>query len=501
MERTLLKILTCCSILLFFNCQNDDFIKETDAHAHENGIIINRISGQELKAKVPLVFKKAQSLNQTKNTDALARGVMIDEEYEVETDEVIEISKDGITHYTFSISRTVPTDLVENLVISVDADGILTGKIVTYDLTEEEKQAVALKNYVALTDKMNVKEVENINNVASLFMRTGLDCVEFIPGGPTCPEEGHHNMSDMLSGNCGAVEGGRFIPSVETMVQIIVDDGCLGDSGGGIVGNPTDPGTNPTNPGIGGGGGTTNPNPVITTPLLEVRKDLIHCQQLKKLLEENPTNAPTKPNIKPKLEQLKLNAQAPINYETGYSFSKDVNNQYSDTELQPKPNSNNQVPVDLSSGNVYAVGHTHTVNLFPMFSWDDMFVLFRIHLQGNPQVKDDAVVFMSTKTCLTCTTTKVYAVKIENWTKFKSKINTDLNNPKTMGYTLEDKIKYANETFAKKFVNATNLEKMFLENFADAGISLFEANEDLTNWSRLELSNSTLVPVSKIPCN
>ena len=59
--------------ITIFKCQNDDFIKETDTQTLKNGIIINRISGQELKTKVPLVFKKAQSLNQLKNTNALGR--------------------------------------------------------------------------------------------------------------------------------------------------------------------------------------------------------------------------------------------------------------------------------------------------------------------------------------------------------------------------------------------------------------------------------------------
>ncbi|RZK24964.1 MAG: hypothetical protein EOO43_06725, partial [Flavobacterium sp.] len=276
MQRTLLKILTCCSIVLFFNCQNDDFIKETDVH--DKGIIINRISGQELKTKVPLVFKKAQSLNQTKNTDALARGVRIDDEYEVETDEIIEISKDGITHYTFSISRTVPTGLVENLVISVDADGILTCKIVTYDLTEEERQAIAFNNYVNLIDKMSVRVVEN-SFITDLFSRTG-DCITLVWAGDSCPSHEQHTPEEIANGECSIITN----PNIY-LVQIIVDGDCIngggGSDGSGGTTNPTNPGTNPTNPGTGGGGGTPNPNPVITTPLLEL--DKTPCQQLKKL--------------------------------------------------------------------------------------------------------------------------------------------------------------------------------------------------------------------------
>ena len=118
MQRTLFKIMTYCSILLFFKCQNDDFIKETDTQTLKNGIIINRISRQELKTKVPLVFKKAQSLNQLKNTNALGRLVRIDDEYEVETYEIIEISKDGITTVGLSAKNDVENPISINQNVS-----------------------------------------------------------------------------------------------------------------------------------------------------------------------------------------------------------------------------------------------------------------------------------------------------------------------------------------------------------------------------------------------
>ena len=104
--------------ITIFKCQNDDFIKETDTQTLKNGIIINRISGQELKTKVPLVFKKAQSLNQLKNTNALGRLVRIDDEYEVETYEIIEISKDGITTVGLSAKNDVENPISINQNVS-----------------------------------------------------------------------------------------------------------------------------------------------------------------------------------------------------------------------------------------------------------------------------------------------------------------------------------------------------------------------------------------------
>jgi len=104
-------------------------------------------------------------------------------------------------------------------------------------------------------------------------------------------------MTAMLNGGCSLVNEGSFTPSMETVVQIIVDVDCLtGGSGGGGGGatNPTNPDTNPTNPEVGGGGvGNPNPDPVITTPLLEA--DKTPCQQLSKL--KNNTNFTDKMTI------------------------------------------------------------------------------------------------------------------------------------------------------------------------------------------------------------
>lgn len=67
--------------------------------------------------------------------------------------------------------------------------------------------------------------------------------------------------------------------------------------------------------------------------------------------------------------------------------------------------------------------------------------------------------------------------------------------------TDEQKHEYANEKFQEKFENTTNYEQMFLEYFAEHNISMYEANDDLTEWSKLSLSGSPLQPVTEQPCN
>lgn len=423
----------------------------------------------------------------------------IDNEYEVETDEVIEIRKDGIAHYTFSISRTVPTDLVENLVITVDQTGTLTGKIVTYDLTEEEKQAVALKNYVALTDKMNVKEVENINNIANQLMRTGLDCLTFITvGGPECPSEDRHDMTTMLSGGCALVNDGRFTPSMETMVQIIVDVDCLngGNSGGGTT-NPTNPGTNPTNPGTGGGGGTTNPDPIITTPLLELRKNMIPCGQLKSFGD------PAKMNLKPTIDALKdnVNNNQNNNKEYGFTVKKTYNDDdavYTPSEI--KEGVEGAVEMTYTS---FTIGdfHTHTKKGDAMFSYRDVRELTD-YLTGTENSRKPEI-FVG----LVCKdkngATNVYVLKINDATKLVNAINAIWDNPKYAGKSDEDKFKDIHEAQAEKYRRSNGkLEKSFLEQFSNSGISLFKATDDtMTKWSELELDDTTDSGVKPVPCS
>ena len=51
-------------------------------------------------------------------------------------------------------------------------------------------------------------------------------------------------------------------------------------------------------------------------------------------------------------------------------------------------------------------------------------------------------------------------------------------------------------------MNNQDLEKLFLDNFANAGISLYKAsNDEFTQWDKLTLSGNPIAPVTKTPCN
>jgi hypothetical protein len=127
-------------------------------------------------------------------------------------------------------------------------------------------------------------------------------------------------------------------------------------------------------------------------------------------------------------------------------------------------------------------------------------------MEAIPSNRTEAITIMVAKECLTCESTVVYAIKIDNWNTFRAKIGNELfNNPDTENFTeIKDKIKVVNDQFAEKFRNGMNnqeLEQLFLENFANHGISLYKANDELDNWSKLTLSGNQFIPVTKTPCN
>ena len=218
------------------------------------------------------------------------------------------------------------------------------------------------------------------------------------------------------------------------------------------------------------------------------------------LFKNEPSAPSAKPNIKPLVQDLIEDAESPINYETAYRFLKDQNGQYTNEWVTPNTNSGSIIPIK-AGGNAYGGAHIHTNWLFPMYLWSDVFVLYNMFKYGDSHVRNEVVYLLVTKECLTCSQVKVYALKIDNFISFRAKIISDMNNPETIGFTDEQKVRYANRKFQEKFNNETNYERMFLEYFADHNISMYKANEDLTDWSKLSLSGSSIQSITEIPCN
>ncbi len=271
--QTLKRIFIFTLLTFLLACEKDD------AHSHESEINqnakfkVNRINEEKLKKNAPKIFSRIEGINNKKvngDNNPLNRLVNINNDFLIETDEVLEVIEADRTTYTFPITRMVETDFTENLVLVIKDNGVIYGKIVKYDLSEQDKANIKSNIKVNLSNKISTTDIDNINAISAQLLRVNSDCVDYIQiGGPNCPGSLHHTLEQMASGQCPLVNSGNYVPSPEYIVQIIVDMDCddSNNSGGVIIdeSEPTYPGgnypggTGNTQPPTNGDTGSTNP--------------------------------------------------------------------------------------------------------------------------------------------------------------------------------------------------------------------------------------------------
>ena len=318
-------------------------------------------------------------------------------------------------------------------------------------------------------------------------------------------------MTVMLNGGCSLVNEGSFTPSMETVVQIIVDVDCLtGGSGGGGGGatNPTNPDTNPTNPEVGGGGvGNPNPNPdpVITTPLLEA--DKTPCQQLSKL--KNNTNFTDKMTI------LKNNIGG--TKEKGFMMIDNTNNSFSPI-IEGDAEGNLEYPYEIMLSNddlmrFYGTAHNHlekNPGHIGIFTPEDFYpLLFNGIIETHPDN-----IYKKTKPeksiALVITKIGVFAMKINDLAKldaFVTKYKSIVANGKEAIREYLNK-KFSNPEEYNILPSSTHDEQVtgFLRFIKDEaiGIDLYEGNKNnFDGWKKLSLQdngNGTFSQTAE-PCN
>src|SRR5690606_18913826 len=169
------------------------------------------------------------------------------------------------------------------------------------------------------------------------------------------------------------------------------------------------------------------------------------------------------------------------------------------------PTAGNSIPI-AAGGDNYGAAHTHPTSTFPMFSWSDVYDLFSLYNYAAVDVKDSITLILVAYPTLASAQPEVYAITINDFRLFRNKINADLNNivaeidELTLASPLQDKIKALNNKLGDEYRKDNNYEKVFLEQFGDHNISLYKANADITDWSRLDL-NESVGTVFENPCN
>jgi len=495
----------CCLSMFINSCSIDEEYVQKDRVSRIKKSYISFYELQQRLNSKPL-FKRFENKFDIKSSAINSSFYRNGDEFiqEIKTDRIIEMIKEnGDKSYTMRvITNDENPNETTNLILKEIGDS-LTSQIFRYKVYD--------KNNLNINGNLN-GEIEYLNeqgqrlasNIESL--NTG-DCDINVYIEWTCAADNPHEPGHP---NCNA--GGNYI----SYILITVDCG-QSDSGGGNTG-----GTGPPvggGPDLGGGvgsGGGPDSNPInpeegsddtATEPIFDIWDGEDNpnnpCDQLKKLFQTDSIQPNKAPNLKPDLEILRGYADSNINHEKAYEFYKNSLADYSTSSIISGVTTNS-VNITIPNPILYGAAHTHSVNLYSMFSWSDVYTLYRLYGNATMGNKNECVFMLVSKYCVTCTEVNVYAIKINDFNKFRARLNADINNPRTYGYTLQQKIDFADEQFKEKFTNEMSqqqMEAMFLQNFANSGIALFKANENLDNWNELSLSSNPSMPITETPCN
>ncbi len=138
-----------------------------------------------------------------------------------------------------------------------------------------------------------------------------------------------------------------------------------------------------------------------------------------------------------------------------------------------------------------------------MFSWGDMQALLDMYTDAVSSVKTEVTLMLVCNNPSDTNNPFVYALKVDDITALTTKINADWNNPKYAAQTDEKKKENIFKALSKDYEsNKSSLERHFLQFYADYGISLYKAENDMSNWNKLTLGTGSgqTQQVNKAPC-
>ena len=240
-----------------YSCQKDDDFKTVEENKTVNKapFKISKIGKEKMDANKYLKEKlsKLQENIKKRKTNAQNKTVYSSAlDFYINTDYATYIeSTDSTYHsYTFAIIRTIETDYLENLLISLQPDGSYKTILLTYNITTQEKEDLLNGFQVNLLDKVNFTIIENLDVFDTLFNKTSADCYNITSDVTPCAGGYSHTHESVYNSSIGDMCGGSV-----TIVTSTPDYNCL-DS---LSGNGN---TSPGNTGNTGntGGQTTGGN-------------------------------------------------------------------------------------------------------------------------------------------------------------------------------------------------------------------------------------------------
>ena len=499
-----------CVALIVYSCAEEkDFVKEQN---HEK-IKMEDQSFDKL-LQLPVFSDAYQRVVKAKvkiPNSAMAR-TALEEQYgfDIVTQVPVRIitTTDKGTYYVLLIERPIEEYLkFENLIINVK-DTIVGALIMKYELSRLAEKEVYHDSYSM-----------DIVDTSLTFLEVDGNKVWLNPCVETATLMCNYHTINPIYQTDHIADQNCFNAAIGLYVVWGID--CSGGGSSGPTGNgPTgsgDSGSGPsgpsgaTGPAASGGGGAVGSVYTAPLPCLECIEET-PCEKLKNLLKKDTIVNPGTPeadtikraNLKPKIVALRprVNETKEYGCSVGYLRFGDV---YDHTFLEA-PTANNSLAMPTAStafGGIHV--HTNTGQPIPSFgdlTWllschDDAFVYNQSNVFSIVIVKD-----LTGVTVGNIPATITYALHIDNYAVFSQYVNTTLNCATCSEEQKDKKIREINNLHAKKYTamgtDPADYEKEYLRLHRNHGFSLYKANNDLTNWSKLTLVNNVL---DSIPCN
>ena len=250
--------------LFLTNCEKEDesVLIEQKVITNKQPFKITKINQSKIKEN-KAVMKKIQNINSNKNKteNNTQNRIVYSDEYDfyINTDNATYIeNQDKSYHsYTFPIFRNEDNGLLENLLLSLQIDGSYKAFIVSYDLSEQEKEDLNNGLNVDFERRLSTAKIDDIELSSSLIRIKSVECIWVIT---TFCGEGNHE---------GGYYNGAKCPAHQSRAEVHCSSGGGGGrrTGGNNDGTSDGCDTCGSNGSNSGGGTTTgDDNLDVTSP-------------------------------------------------------------------------------------------------------------------------------------------------------------------------------------------------------------------------------------------
>ncbi len=483
----------CLSIFLVGCEAEESVVKESQ------DVEMRHLSFEEFKA-IPAAYNAARKYLKPDKLQSMQRTLVYDpvHDFYVDTDQILEVSRDGFSSITLPVYRSEKKDYDENLYLVRTPDDKYTTFLVRYNLTDEDR-----KNYLA------GGEIEGLPGKTIIydFNQNTVNCE------PEIYSHCYYNAITVQSPiqiNNGDLDD--HWPAPDTTVIYVLDhcDYTVLECYESLIeAYPFVPGT------AGGAGGThpagtSSPRPInsgfvlqsgvhpLLTPIISP-PDEDPCETLKAIGDiekidmnndvewmkeklDNPTASPKK-EFGVSVEKIPLP-------EGGYTYICE-RHEGADGALEV---------VFSTTPRFIGGGHLHPKESVPIPSFGDIYILNDFYVEAWESRKPEVFNMVVCKDYVN-NTHPIYVIRVDNPGALQLALNNKLAG--INGADDKAKIKKVLDLESKAYSKPNvNIERTFLGAYAAYGISLYKATDNsLTHWTKLSLNPANPLEIIETPCN